>query len=67
MNGEPAMSAQKESWPRPHRLWVVDLVNRRIVRHRAPSRANYQQRDDVASGNLPLPTLGGDISLAELF
>jgi len=47
--------------------WVVDLVNRRIVRHRAPGRAAYAQCDHVASGVLPLPTLGAQISLAELF
>jgi Uma2 family endonuclease len=53
-----------------HRIpeyWVVDLVNSRIVRHRAPSRTGYRQRDDVASGTLALPTLGAEISLAELF
>jgi Uma2 family endonuclease len=47
--------------------WVVDLVNRRIVRHRTPGRAAYAQCDHVASGALPLPTLGAQISLAELF
>jgi Uma2 family endonuclease len=53
-----------------HRIpeyWVVDLVNRRIVRHRAPHRAGYEQRDDVAAGVVPLPTPGAEISLAELF
>jgi Uma2 family endonuclease len=53
-----------------HRIpeyWVVDLIHRRIVRHRAPGRAGYAQRDDVASGVLPLPTIGTEISLAELF
>lgn len=47
--------------------WVVDLVNRRIVRHRAPGRAGYAQCDHVASGGLPLPTLGAELSLANLF
>ena len=47
--------------------WVVDLVNRRVVRHRAPGRARYGKRDEVASGALPLPTLGAEISLADLF
>jgi Uma2 family endonuclease len=47
--------------------WVVDLVHRRVVRHRAPSRAGYLQRDDVASGAAPLPTLDAEISLADLF
>jgi hypothetical protein len=45
----------------------VDLVNRRIVRHRDPGRAAYAQRDYVASGALPLPTLGAELSFAELF
>jgi Uma2 family endonuclease len=53
-----------------HRIpeyWVVDLVNRRVVRHRSPARAGYEQRDDVASGALTLPTLGAELSLSELF
>jgi Uma2 family endonuclease len=53
-----------------HRIseyWVIDLVNRRIVRHRGPGRAGYKQRDEIASGAVPLPTLGTEISLAELF
>lgn len=47
--------------------WVVDLVNRRIVRHRVPTRAAYEQRDELASGAVPLPALGAELSLAELF
>lgn len=47
--------------------WVVDLVNSRVVRHRAPGRAQYGQRDDVVSGAVSLPTLGTEISLADLF
>lgn len=47
--------------------WVVDLVNSRVVRHGTPGRAQYGQRDEVSSGALPLPTLGAEISLAELF
>jgi len=47
--------------------WVVDLVNSRVVRHRAPGRAQYGHRDDVASGAVSLPTLGTEISLAGLF
>lgn len=53
-----------------HRIpeyWVVDLVNRRCVRHRMAGRAGYDQRDDVVSGTLALPTLGAELSLAELF
>jgi Uma2 family endonuclease len=47
--------------------WVIDLVNRRVVRHRAPRRAWYGQCDDVASGALPLPTIGAEIRVTELF
>ena len=47
--------------------WVVDLVNDRVVRHRDPSRAGYEQRDEVTSGVLSLPMIGAEISLAELF
>jgi Uma2 family endonuclease len=47
--------------------WVVDLVNRRIVRHRASNGAAYERREDLASGALPLPTLAAELSLAELF
>jgi Uma2 family endonuclease len=47
--------------------WVIDLVNRRVVRHRAPSGKQYSQRDDIFAGSLPLPTLDVEISLAELF
>jgi Uma2 family endonuclease len=47
--------------------WVVDLVNRRVVRHRAPSRKQYTERDDICAGTLPLPTLDAELGLAELF
>jgi len=47
--------------------WVVDLVNGRVVRHWAPGRAGYEQRDDVASSVLPLPIVGAEISLIDLF
>jgi Uma2 family endonuclease len=47
--------------------WVVDVANRRIVRHRAPGRAGYAQCDHVVAGGLALPTLSAEISLAELF
>jgi Uma2 family endonuclease len=46
--------------------WVFDLVNRRVVRHRAPRRARYTQRDDIASGGLALPGLDAEVSLADL-
>ena len=47
--------------------WVVDLVNRRIVRHRTPSQTEYSERDVIASGSLPLPAADSEISVAELF
>jgi Uma2 family endonuclease len=47
--------------------WVIDLVNRRLVRHRAPSRRQYTQRDDFSNGTMQLPTLRAQISIAELF
>jgi Uma2 family endonuclease len=47
--------------------WVIDLVNRRVVRHRVPSRKQYTQRDERAAGTVPLPSLRAAISLAELF
>lgn len=53
-----------------HRIpeyWVFDLVNRRVVRHRRPVGAEYRDRDEVGSGALPIPTLGIEVSLAELF
>jgi Uma2 family endonuclease len=53
-----------------HRIpeyWVVDLVHGRVVRHRAPARSAYGQCDDIVSGAVPLPGLGAEISLAELF
>src|SRR5262245_39643585 len=47
--------------------WVIDLVNRRVVRHRAPSRKQYTQRDEISAGTIQLPRVGAEISLAELF
>jgi Uma2 family endonuclease len=47
--------------------WVVDLVNRRIVRHQASDGSAYEQRNELASGAVPLPTLAAELSLAELF
>jgi Uma2 family endonuclease len=47
--------------------WVVDLVNRRLVRHRAPAGRSYTHVDEVTRGPLPLPTLVAEISLADLF
>lgn len=46
--------------------WVFDLVNHRVVRHGSPRRARYAERDDVASGTLPLPRVGAELSLADL-
>jgi Uma2 family endonuclease len=53
-----------------HRIpeyWVVDLVDRRIVRQRRPAGAEYRQRDEISPGALAIPTLGIEVSLAELF
>jgi Uma2 family endonuclease len=47
--------------------WVIDLRRDRVWRHRAPSDGVYTQLDEVTSGALPLPTLGVEISLADLF
>jgi Uma2 family endonuclease len=52
-----------------HRIpeyWVVDVANRRIVRHRNPSRGRYEQLDEIASGTVPLPIPGAELDLAEL-
>lgn len=53
-----------------HRIqeyWVVDVANRRIVRHRMPHRGGYAQCDQVASGAVPLPSVGAELSLAAIF
>ena len=47
--------------------WVIDLVSRRVVRHRAPKRTEYTQREDITSGAMALPALGVEINLAEFF
>jgi Uma2 family endonuclease len=47
--------------------WVIDLVNRRVVRHRGPSRKHYKERDEIPAGALQLPTLRTEVSLADLF
>ena len=47
--------------------WVFDLVDHRVVRHRNPRRTRYAERDDVASGELPLPGVDAELSLADLF
>lgn len=47
--------------------WVFDLQRNRVWRHRAPIGDEYTQVDEVAQGVLPLPGLGAEISLAELF
>jgi hypothetical protein len=38
-----------------------------VWRHRAPSRRDYTQIEEITSGALPLPTLDAEISLAEVF
>jgi Uma2 family endonuclease len=53
-----------------HRIpeyWVFDLQHDRVWRHRAPKGREYTQRDEVTEGTLPLPTLGAELSLADLF
>lgn len=47
--------------------WVFDLQRNRVWRHSAPKGLAYTQVDEVAAGALPLPTLGTEISLTELF
>lgn len=47
--------------------WVVDLVNKRVWRHRRPSGQQYAQRDEIHDGTLELPVNAGEIVVAELF
>jgi len=47
--------------------WVFDLRHNRVWRHCAPRGREYTQRDEITEGALPLPTLGADLDLAELF
>jgi len=47
--------------------WVVDLVNRRVVRHRAPRGAQYAQVDSLDTGELELPGLAAEIDLSGLW
>ena len=47
--------------------WVVDLVNHRIVRHRAARRTGYAQCDEVVSGGVALALLGAELDIDELF
>jgi Uma2 family endonuclease len=47
--------------------WVIDLVNRRLVRHRARTRKQYTKRDEVIAGTVRMPTLDAEISVSELF
>jgi Uma2 family endonuclease len=47
--------------------WVVDVVAKRVWRHRRPSGDKYAQRDEIAKGTLELPVNGGEIVVAELF
>jgi len=47
--------------------WVIDLVNRRLVRHRARTRKQYTERDEVTAGTVRLPVLDAEISVSELF
>ena len=47
--------------------WVIDLVNRRLVRHRTPRGAQYTQVDVLESGVLELPGFEAEIVLSELW
>ncbi len=47
--------------------WVVDLVNRRVVRHRAPSGAQYAQVEEITAGTLELPVGKIEIDLSDLW
>ncbi len=47
--------------------WVVDLVNHRVVRHRAPSGAQYAQVNEITAGKLELPVGEIEIDLSDLW
>ena len=47
--------------------WVVDLVDRRVVRHRAPSGAQYTQVDEITAGTIDLPVGEIEIDLSDLW
>jgi Uma2 family endonuclease len=47
--------------------WVVDLVARRVWRHRRPRGQQYAQRDEIESGVVELPGGLGGIAVDELF
>jgi Uma2 family endonuclease len=47
--------------------WVIDLVNGRLVRHRAPSGAKYTQVSELEAGTVELPALEIEIGLAGIW
>jgi Uma2 family endonuclease len=47
--------------------WVCDLQRDRVWRHCDPSARGYARVAEIEAGMLALPTLGAEISLAELF
>jgi len=47
--------------------WVVDLVNRRVVRHRAPSGVQYAQVDEITAATAELPVGEIEIGLSDLW
>jgi Uma2 family endonuclease len=48
--------------------WVIDLVNRRAVRHRAPSGARYTQIDEIDTTlTAALPVRDIELDLADLW
>jgi Uma2 family endonuclease len=46
--------------------WVVDLVNRLLVRHRGPTGQAYSERDERSAGALPLAALAVEIEIDDL-
>lgn len=46
--------------------WVVDLVAKRVWRHRKPRGTQYAERTEVAAGALELPEDLGEIDIAEI-
>ncbi|HZL95717.1 MAG TPA: Uma2 family endonuclease [Vicinamibacterales bacterium] len=47
--------------------WVIDLMNGRVVRHRAPSGQKYTQLDEITAGTLPIPSSAAALNVRDLF
>jgi hypothetical protein len=71
MSEERVMSAQTESWPRPHRLTVHDYYRMAEVGLLNPDDRTEliegEIIDEVVRGALPLSTLGANIGIDGLF